>query len=124
MTKRVRLGEDFWRQAIAAHVASALSVADFCKAQELNQVTFYKWWKRLGQLPPSNLACAALPRPTRAVAQARRRSPGQFVELVVDSATDIGRRPIGSASARQSLIEYHLQAACWFEFMVMSIQMR
>jgi transposase-like protein len=114
MTNRVRRGEDFWRQAIAAHVASALSVADFCKTHELNQVTFYNWRRRLGELPPNGVAtnrelvCAALPRPTRAVVKARRSRPEQFVELMVDSATDTGRRPIGPANAPQSLIEISL----------------
>ncbi len=97
-------------------VTSALSVADFCKPHELNQVTFYNWRRRLGQLPPRGvttkreLACAALPRPTGTVAKARRSQPRtDFVELVVDSATESLRdNRVTLPARRQSLIEISL----------------
>lgn len=46
MKKPVRRGEDFWRETISQQQVSGLSVAAFCRQQDLGPNTFYKWRNR------------------------------------------------------------------------------
>jgi transposase-like protein len=48
--------DEYWREQIAAHERSGLSVQRFCKEQGLNDPSFYYWRKRLRQKTPVRFA--------------------------------------------------------------------
>ena len=47
MKRQVRHGEEFWRATISQQQVSGLSVAAFCRQQDLGPNTFYKWRNRI-----------------------------------------------------------------------------
>ena len=40
---------DRWRRLIAEQAGSGLSVAEFCRRQDVSQASFYQWRKKLGK---------------------------------------------------------------------------
>ena len=49
-----RNSEDFWREQIASWEVSGKQVRQYCKTNQLNVSTFYKWKKRLFHHLPKN----------------------------------------------------------------------
>ena len=46
---------ELWRQRLARFRRSKLSVAEFCRAEQISQASFYQWRRRLGiHRPPAN----------------------------------------------------------------------
>ena len=54
--KNVAAREDYWRERIAAQERSGLTVAQFCREQELTEQSFYLWRKRLREAKPMRFA--------------------------------------------------------------------
>ena len=46
MTNKRRSSQQ-WRELLESHLASELSVAEFCRREELSEASFYQWRKRL-----------------------------------------------------------------------------
>jgi transposase-like protein len=47
MGKKIGNREEGWRERIAAHERSGLSVKQFCEQQQITEQSFYFWRKRL-----------------------------------------------------------------------------
>lgn len=43
-----------WRQRLRRFASSSMTVAQFCQSEGVSQPSFYKWRKKLGQLPATN----------------------------------------------------------------------
>jgi hypothetical protein len=56
MNKKTEEREEYWRDRVAAHERSGLSVKQFCEQQKLTEQTFYVWRKRLRNQPPMRFA--------------------------------------------------------------------
>ena len=56
MGKNTENREGYWRERVAAHERSGLSVKQFCKQQEITEQTFYVWRKRLRNQAPMRFA--------------------------------------------------------------------
>jgi transposase len=51
MDKKNEKREEYWRERVAAHERSGLSVKQFCEQQKITEQTFYVWRKRLRNQP-------------------------------------------------------------------------
>ena len=49
VSRRDPAKETFWRERIAEHTASGLSVREFCRRHDLKEVAFYWWRRELGR---------------------------------------------------------------------------
>jgi transposase len=47
---------EYWREQVAQHERSGLSVKQFCEAQRIPEQSFYVWRKRLQEQPPMRFA--------------------------------------------------------------------
>jgi transposase-like protein len=56
MEKKTERREEYWREQVAAHERSGLSVKQFCEQQQITEQTFYVWRKRLRNQPPMRFA--------------------------------------------------------------------
>jgi hypothetical protein len=56
MGKNVDNREEYWRERVAAHERSGLSVKQFCQQQQITEQTFYVWRKRLRNQEPMRFA--------------------------------------------------------------------
>ena len=56
MDKKTEKREEYWRERVAAHERSGLSVKQFCEQQKITEQTFYVWRKRLRNQPPMRFA--------------------------------------------------------------------
>jgi len=62
MTRKAIVGKsetprgDYWRERIAAQEKSGVTVAQFCREQELTEQSFYLWRKRLREGTPMRFA--------------------------------------------------------------------
>jgi hypothetical protein len=54
--KRTENREEYWRERVAAHERSGLSVKQFCDQQQIPEQSFYVWRKRLRNQPPMQFA--------------------------------------------------------------------
>lgn len=56
MGKKTENREEYWRERVAAHERSGLSVKQFCEKQQITEQTFYVWRKRLRNQAPMRFA--------------------------------------------------------------------
>ena len=56
MGKKTENREEYWRERVAAHERSGLSVKQFCEEQQITEQTFYVWRKRLRNQDPMRFA--------------------------------------------------------------------
>jgi len=56
MDKKTENREEYWRERMAAHERSGLSVKQFCEEQQITEQSFYVWRKRLRSQPPMRFA--------------------------------------------------------------------
>jgi len=56
MGKNTENREEYWRERVAAHERSGLSVKQFCEQQQITEQTFYVWRKRLRNQEPMRFA--------------------------------------------------------------------
>jgi Transposase len=78
-----------WRELIRRWRRSSLSVAEFCRRQEIAQASFYQWRKRLESEEPGaeSLRFVQLPTPAWTAAKAiEMRLPGGAVVSFSDRA--------------------------------------
>jgi len=78
-----------WRELIQRWRRSSLSVAEFCRRQEIAQASFYQWRKRLEAEEPraESLRFVQLPTPAwTAASAAEMRLPGGAVVSFSDRA--------------------------------------
>lgn len=48
----------YWRQVLADHRSSGLSIAEFCRQRQLNQASFYDWRKKLASIDTDEVSAA------------------------------------------------------------------
>ena len=53
MGKSIEDREKYWRDRVAAHERSGLSVKQFCEQQKIIEQTLYVWRKRLRKQEPN-----------------------------------------------------------------------
>ena len=85
MKKLVRRGEEFWRGAISQQQASGLSVAAFCRQQDLGPNTFYKWRNKF-QAEASQLVRV---KKSRSSNRSLSNRDSGLLELVVQNANSV-----------------------------------
>lgn len=56
MGRKAENREEYWRERVAAHERSGLSVKQFCEQQQITEQTFYVWRKRLRNQEPMRFA--------------------------------------------------------------------
>jgi transposase-like protein len=56
MGKSTERREKYWRERVAAHERSGLSVKQFCEQQKITEQSFYVWRKRLRNQAPMRFA--------------------------------------------------------------------
>lgn len=56
MGKKTENREEYWRERVATHERSGLSVKQFCEQQQITEQTFYVWRKRLRNQEPMRFA--------------------------------------------------------------------
>jgi transposase len=77
MGKNSENREESWRERVAAHERSGLSVKQFCEQQGITEQTFYVWRKRLRNQAPIRFALVE-------AGVARRQVPAESgLELVL-----------------------------------------
>ncbi len=57
----VKWDANIWRQVFQRHQASGLSVGAFCRAEAINESTFYRWRAHLGNVQAPRLPVPAKP---------------------------------------------------------------
>jgi transposase-like protein len=83
--KRVKERNAYWRERIAEHERSGMSVQQFCKERGVTEQSFYVWRKRLRKQEPTRFALVE----TGAAGQAARRAELELV-LVTGERLQIG----------------------------------
>ena len=56
MNQKIEKREAYWRERVAAHDRSGVSVKQFCEQQKITEQSFYVWRKRLRNQPPMRFA--------------------------------------------------------------------
>ncbi len=59
--QRDRKGEARWRELLARHVSSGLSVRVFCQQEKLNESSFYAWRRTIAERDQVSAICEAPP---------------------------------------------------------------
>lgn len=73
----------FWRELIARHAASKLSVEQFCQQADVSTAAFYSWRKRLGATPDKSSGAANRSVRSAARSAAKRAARPTLVPLRV-----------------------------------------
>ena len=82
MKDRIRRDGQFWQNALVDQARSKLTIAAYCRENELSQATFYKWKKRLSQT--SEQTCRQkTTQQVLSTQDAETDVPGELVELAV-----------------------------------------
>ena len=66
-----RSREDTWRRRLVSFHSSGLSVAEFCRREDVSPPSFYQWRKRLGRNPQTSRPSSAAGQPSTAQSQQR-----------------------------------------------------
>jgi transposase-like protein len=89
--------ERFWREAVAGHKKSGLSVRAFCAQRGVSEPSFYAWRRELSQRDRAAMTPAATFVPVQVVADA-------VVEVVLLSGVVVRVPPATDASAVARLV--------------------
>jgi len=83
--KTIKERKAYWRERIAEHERSGMSVQQFCKERGVTEQSFYVWRKRLRKQEPTRFALVEM----AAAGQAARRAELELV-LVTGERLQIG----------------------------------
>src|SRR5665213_2291681 len=75
--------ESFWRDTLAAFVASGQNIQSFCQARGLRPPTFYSWRLKLAK-HDREVETGVSPTPARSRATRRRSTGPAFLPVVVE----------------------------------------
>jgi transposase-like protein len=97
--------ERFWREAVAGHKKSGLSVRAFCVQRGLSEPSFYAWRRELGQRGRAPKTPAATFVPVQVVADS-------LVEVVLPSGVVVRVPPAADATTVARLVAALGSAPC------------